>query len=197
MLQNIQEHWYVAAAGAAIVVFLLLFHNWKSQRKKKKEQYDQRMKDQALNEALKNNLGRRNAFRQSQAATPLEQQEMPQKETDSRGLMVMKLQLLGREKKSYVVSPQEHILIGSAEGMNDVVLNDQNIAPQQCDIFLHKEHVYIHNLNLDRHMLLTRRGGRMELGEQSVQLLTGDIIYMGNSRLQVTLMDYMGNTIAG
>lgn len=197
MLQKIQEHWYFAAAGAAVVVLLLLFHKWKSQQKKKKEQYEKRMKDQALNEALKNNFGRRNAFRQSQSATPLEQQDVEKTENDSQGLIVMKLQVLGKDKKSYVVSPEEHVLLGSTEGMNDVVLNDKNIAPQQCDIFLHKEHVYVRNLNLERRMVLTRKGGQMELGEQGVQVLTGDILYMGNSRIQITLMDYMGNTIAG
>lgn len=165
--------------------------------KKTKEQYAQRMKDQALNEALKNNCGRRNAFREETSIKSLEQVEQRTSETESRGIVVVKLQILGKEKKSYIVNPAEHILLGNIENMNDVVLNDNSIAAQQCDIFLHGERVYVRNLNTSKYMVLSRKGGKIAVEEQGIQLLTGDIVYMGNSRIQVTLLDYRGNTIAG
>lgn len=197
MLLKIQEYWYLAAAGATLVVFLLLFYYWRNKKKQKKEAYEQRLKDEALNEALKNSLGKRNEFLKSQAVTPLEQYKKTKSEPDAKGLIVMKLEVMGKKKQSYVVSPEDHIFLGNEATVNDVILDDRNIAAKQCDIFLYDNHVYIHNLHSQNRMLLIRKGSRMELKEQSVQLITGDNIYVGHHRIQITLMDYMGNTILG
>lgn len=197
MFQKVQEYWYVVAAGAALAVFLLLFYYLRNKKKQKKNDFEQRLKDQALNEALKNSLGRRNEFSESQAVVPLEQEKKKKSESEAKRLIVMKLEVFGEKKQSYVVSPEEHVFLGNAEAINDIVLNDKNIASKQCDIFLHEEHVYIHKLASGSRMCLVRKGRQIELEAQSVQLLTGDNIYVGSSRIQITLMDYMGNTISG
>lgn len=199
MLQILKENWYLIAIGAAVVAaaLFLIYRNWRS-GKEKRQLYDQRMRDQALTEALKNNFGRRNAFRKQEKVTSLEKADsLKNEQMDKKDLLVMKLTVLGHEKESYVVNPEEHVLLGRTEGMNDIILNDKNIAHQQSDIFLYKNHIYIRNLECSFPVVVGRKGGRTAVGEQGVRLLTGDIIYMGSSRIQVTIMDYMGNPIEG
>lgn len=198
MLQILKENWYLAVVGAAVfaAALFLVYRQWKS-GKEKKQQYEQRMKDQALTEALKNNFGRRNAFRKQEHVTPLEKADERKQQTDKKGLLVMKLTVLGHGRESYVVNPEEHVLLGRTEGMNDIILNDKNIAPQQSDIFLYKNHIYVRNLECSIPVAVGRKGGRTAVGEQGVRLLTGDIIYMGSSRIQVAIMDYLGNLVEG
>lgn len=199
MLQILKENWYLIVAGAAVfaAALFLIYRKWKA-GKEKKQQYEQRMKDQALTEALKNNFGRRNAFRKQESVMPLEKADsLKNEQTDNKGLLVMKLTVLGHDRESYVVNPEEHVLLGRTEGMNDIILNDKNIAPQQSDIFLYKNHIYVRNLEYSFPVAVGRKGGRTAVGEQGVRLLTGDIIYMGSSRIQVAIMDYLGNPVEG
>ncbi len=199
MIQVWKENWYFAAAGAVLlIVGLLAVNRFLKDRKQKKEQYTKRMKDQVLNEALKNNLGRRNAFKKPDQAVPLEEERQQNPEESVRnGQIVMKLTVTGAKTESYVVNPEEHVLLGSADGMNDIILKDRNIAQQQCDIFLYKNSVYVRSLNDGFQMALRRRSSQTPVGGKGIRILTGDQILMGNYRIQVTLMDYVGNVISG
>lgn len=195
MIQILKDNWYFVIAGAAVLLAAALFLNRQSQkRKREKEQYNRRMKDQVLNEALKNNLGSRNVFKEPNQVVPLEQRDSRR---GDKGRIVLKLTVTGGQRQSYVVNPEEHVLIGSAKGMNDIILEDKGAARQHCDIFLYQDHIYVRNLNPAYRMLLKRKNNQLPVEDRGVKLLTGDRILIGKSRIEVTLMDYAGNTISG
>lgn len=197
MMGLLKEYWYAAAAGAVLLfAAALLANRIVKNKKREKEQFEKRMKDQVLNEALKNNLGRRNAFKEPDHAVPLE--GTPGGAGSARaGQAVMKLTVAGSRAASYVVNPEEHVLLGSAEGMNDIILKDERIAQQHCDFFSYKGHVYVRNLNPAYPMALRRGGNQAMVGEQGVRVLTGDQVLMGSHRVEITLMDYVGTVIEG
>lgn len=209
MIQMVKDNWYLVAVGAALVlVTALLVSRLIQKRKQEKKEYIQRMKDQALNEALKNNLGRRNAFKKPEQAVPLESSdENAGREKGRTGQILMKLTVTGRPEtkisvtgartENYVVNPEEHVLIGSAVGMNDIILNDKGIAQQHCDFFSYKSHVYVRNLNPACPMMLSRKSNHTKVGEKGVRVLTGDELSVGSSRIEITLIDYVGNVILG
>ncbi|MDD3253290.1 MAG: FHA domain-containing protein [Lachnospiraceae bacterium] len=198
MIHLLRGNWYLVVAAAVVLGSLILLNRSVQKKKKREEQYAYRVKDQVLNEALKNNLGRRNAFNASSQAAPLED-ELNEKHEDQirKGQIVLKLTVTGAKTQNYVVNPEEHILVGSAEGMNDIVLKDKNIAQQQCDIFLHEHGVYIRNLNLNYSTILKRKGNQIRIEEKGVRILSRDQIILGNCKIQVMLMDYVGNIIPG
>ena len=81
--------------------------------------------------------------------------------------------------------------------MNEIVLDSENIARQQCDIFLYNDQVYIKNMVPTVPVILRRGSSQMTLANQAVRILTGDWIQIGGSRITVSIMDYIGNTIQG
>lgn len=209
MIQLLKDNWYIVAAGAVLLLAAaLLINRLVQKRKQEKKQYTQRMKDQVLNEALKNNLGRRNAFKTPEQAVPLESAGTNAgKEQVRTGQILLKLTVTrmpaskvpvtGTKPENYVVNPEEHVLLGSAAGMNDIILNDKGIAQQHCDFFSYKEHVYVRNLNPAYQMVLSRKSSHTLVGEAGVRILTGDELSMGSSRIEITLIDYVGNVISG
>lgn len=209
MIQLLKDNWYLVAAGAALLLAaVLLINRLIQKRKQEKKEYIQRMKDQVLNEALKNNLGRRNAFKKPEQAVSLESSDEKAGRKQVRtGQILMKLtvtrtpetkiSVTGVRIENYVVNPEEHVLIGSAVGMNDIILNDKGIAQQHCDFFSYKAHVYVRNLNPAYPMMLSRKSSHTKVGETGVRVLTGDELSVGSSRIEITLIDYVGNVISG
>jgi len=46
-------------------------------------------------------------------------------------------------------------------------------------------------------VILRRGSSQMTLANQAVRILTGDWIQIGGSKITVSIMDYIGNTIQG
>lgn len=198
MIQLLLKYRYFLAAGVVVVLLLILFQNKRKEKNQKKETYEKRVKDQILNEALKNNFGRRNAFKEADKAEPMEScMDLRKSDTEKRGSIVMKLSVVGDQTKSYVINPEKHVLIGRAEGLNDIVLNGENIARQHCDVFMYENRVYVKNLDSSYPMALSRKSSRTMVEKQEIRVMTGDIILIGGYKIHVTLTDYMGNIIAG
>ena len=185
----------ILAAAAVVVVFIVIQMN-RSRKKEERRQYEQNLKDQALTESLRNSRGKKNGFSEDHEAWSMDQ-VIESERLIERNRRIVRLTVSGRKNSDYILSPEKHILIGKAPGMNEIVLDSENIARQQCDIFLYNDQVYIKNMVPTVPVILRRGSSQMTLANQAVRILTGDWIQIGGSKITVSIMDYIGNTIQG
>ncbi len=198
MLTIIKTYWPLALAmGAAAIAALIIILKLIRMKKDEKAAYQARLKDQVLNEALKNSLGKRGAFRGQDSALPLEAAVLPaQKQAMAEeGKIVVKLTVTGKRSANYVVNPETEVLIGSREGGNEIVLPEKGIAPQHCSIFSYRGGIYIRNLGDSHETILKRKNKSTRVSDKGIRVFTGDIIQIGVCRVQITLLDYIGNVI--
>ena len=130
MLDIIKEKWYFAVAAALLLLVIVIVNRYLKKHREKKEQYQKRLKEQALSEALKNSRGRKNVFVQNNQAAPIEMENSGNRqETALGGRLVVQISVTGQNSGNYVLNPEEHILIGSAETGNVIVLSGNVVAP--------------------------------------------------------------------
>lgn len=193
MIQFFKDKWYYGAAALVLLLILVLVSRYMGKRKEKRAQYQKILKDQALNEALKNSRSRKNVFSTGSPAEPMKTGGTDgKKENAVNGWVVLQLSVMGAKAASYMLNPEDHVLLGSRGGMNDILLPGEGVAPQQCDIFLYQGQVYVKSLNPGYPVVLRRKRLRTIVGEQAVKLLTGDQLRIGASHVMVSLMDYKG-----
>lgn len=181
------------------VVLLMLFAGiqiWRSGKKEREKHYNQKLREQALTESLKNSYGKKNGFQKEYQAQSMAQ-VMEQEHLVERNRQIVRLTISGKQNRDYVLSPEKPILIGSASGKNDIVLEGSCIGAQQCQIFLYNHCVFAKNLNPAYPVLLRRKNNQMNLASQAVRMMTGDRMTLGNHILSVSIMDYIGNTVQG
>ena len=94
-----------------------------------------------------------------------------------------------------MLNPEDHILLGSSEDGNDIVLPGKDVAPKQCDIFQYKDQVYVKSLDLSFPVELRRKIRQTAVTDKAIRVLTGDQIRIGVHIIQISLMDYKGNLI--
>lgn len=198
MLTVIKTYWPLALAmGVMAIAALIIILKLIRMKKDEKAAYEARLKDQVLNEALKNSQGKRGPFRGQDSARPLEEAARPaQKQAlAEEGKIVVKLTVTGKQPANYVVNPEKDVLIGSRQGSSEIVLPEQGIAPRHCGIFSYKGGVYIRNLNDSYETILKRKNKSTRVSDKGIRVFTGDIVQIGVCRIQITLMDYIGNVI--
>lgn len=198
MLTIIKTYWplALAVAAAAIAAVIIIFKLIRI-KKKEKTAYEARLKDQVLNEALKNSLGKQNVIRGQGSARPLETDvRATQKPAAAEeGKIVVKLTVTGKRPANYVVNPEKDVVIGSREGGSEIVLPEKGIGPRHCSIFSYKGGIYIRNLSGSYETILKRKNKSTSVSDKGIRVFTGDIIQIGVCRIQITLMDYIGNVI--
>lgn len=186
---------YIILAAVFLLVIIGL-NVWRVKRKEKQKQYDQKLKEQALTESLKNGRGKNNGFHKEHGAQSMDQL-IENEHLVERNRVIVRLTVSGRQNSDYILSPEKHILIGKTPEMNEIVVEGDGIAGQQCDIFLYRDQVYIKNLYPAYPVVIRRKNNQMTLSGQAVRMITGDRITIGGNRILVSLMDYVGNTIQG
>lgn len=170
---------------------------WRKKKREQKQQYEQKVKQEALDKALKNNYAGREMSQTAHKAESVESLLNRKEEAFKPGTIVVKLTVMGREEKSYVVNPENPVSIGNEEYENDIVLKGRETAPVQGKVFLFEGRIYIKNQNSDEMIKLVRKRNQIQVANRGIRILTGDQIWLGDVRLWVTLMDYVGNTIPG
>lgn len=86
--------------------------------------------------------------------------------------------------RKYVIFISEVITIGQSN-TNALVLNDLNVAKEQCRVFKHDKSLYIQTLE-DTHLVKIRRGREeMQLSRDAVKLLDNDFIEVGDTSLNI------------
>lgn len=86
--------------------------------------------------------------------------------------------------RKYVIFISEVITIGQSN-TNALVLNDLNVAKEQCRVFKHDKSLYIQTLE-DTHPVKIRRGREeMQLSRDAVKLLDNDFVEVGDTSLNI------------
>lgn len=199
MLRLFKENWYLIPIAILILAgFFFFIHRHRKAAREKKERDERQLKDQVLNEALRNNMARHNAFGQSGQAGPMEREAVGgQKETIRQGLFFVHLVVKGKPDKSYVLNLQDPIRLGRAPQGNDIVLEGEQVAPQQCEIFPYQDHIYIRDLASGSPAVLKRKNQQTQVGSAGIRVMTGDRLLVGGIQMQISLIDYVGNEIEG
>lgn len=197
MLQLLSVYWYFFAAVAAVLLMIVRII-WKTlmKRRETKEEYQKRLKQQALDEAIKNGGKWQDPFQRQQVRNPVGQESLGG-ETNvlNNGTIILRLTILGDKKKDYVVNPERHIFMGSQSGGNDILLTGEGVAPRHCELFRYEQRVYIRNICPAWKAVLKRKTKQISIGENGVQVQTGDQILLGQYRIQIELLNHTGNTI--
>ena len=198
MSQLIKENWFLIPAAILILAgALFLLQKHRKTAREKKEQYERQLKDQVLNEALRNNMARHTASRSGQA-TPMEQAvQSGQRASLRQGPVVLHLVVKGRPDKDYVLNLQDPICLGREPQGKGIVLEGEQVAPRHCEIFLYQGHVYIRDLASGRPTVLKRKERQTQVGGNGVQVMTGDRLLIGGIQAQIALMDHMGKVVEG
>lgn len=198
MLSFLKTYWYlIFVAVSSLISLVRVILNKRKKAKEENEEYQKKLKNEALNEALKNSIAHHNAFSKEKQATPIGgTNSNEQQENMRQGLLLMRVMLMS-DGSSYVVSLQERVSLGSAAGQNDIVLQGETVAPHQCEYFMYQGHVFVRNLSPGNPVILRRKKNQASVDERGIQILTGDEMIIGGYRIQITFMDYVGNTILG
>jgi hypothetical protein len=198
MLSFLKAYWYlIFVAGSSLISLVRVIMNKRKKAKEENEEYQKKLKNEALNEALRNNIAHHNAFQQIKQATPIDNADSgAQQEKMRQGLFLMRV-TMASDGSSYVVSLQERVTLGSAAGQNDIVLQGETIAPRQCEYFMYQGHAFVRNLCPENPVIVRRKKNQASVDGRGIQLLTGDELLIGGYRLQIAFMDYVGNTILG
>lgn len=199
MFQLIKENWFLIPAAILILAVCIFFiHKYRKAAREKKERYERQLKDQALNEALRNNMARHDTFGWSGQAMPMEQAAKDGQGAGHRqGPVVLHLVVKGRPDKSYVLNLQDPIRLGGEPKGNDIVLEGGQVAPQHCEIFRYQGHVYIRDLASGRPTVLKRRDRQTQVGGAGVQIMSGDRLLIGGIQAQIALLDHIGKAVEG
>lgn len=194
----LKENWYfLLFAIVALIITLKIIFQKRKESREREEQYQKKLKDQVLNEALKNSMAKHNSFAQTSQAAPVEQENPNNRQISvEQGLIMMRLVVTGERKESFVLSPKDGILLGRAKN-NNIVLSNEFVANHQCEIFMYQGHTYVRNLCLDNQIILRRKSQQTLVGKNGVQLQTGDQLMIGYYGIQVAFTDYVGKEIQG
>lgn len=86
--------------------------------------------------------------------------------------------------RKYVVFISEMITVGNSS-TNVLVLNDINVAKEQCRIFKHQQSLYIQTLEDTHPVKIRRKKEELRLSQNAVKLLDNDYIEMGETSLNI------------
>lgn len=178
-----------AMIGVVLLLLFIGFHVWRSRKGEKQRAYNHKLKEQALTESLKNSRG--------ENLVQSMEQVIEQESLIERNQILVRLIVSGRQNRDYVLSPQKEIGIGWIPGKNDLVVDGENMEQKLCKIFLFQNQVYLQKLDPACLAIVRRKKNQMTLAGQAVRILTGDKIQIGDIRIMISLMDYVGNTIQG
>ena len=107
MIQYLKDKWYLILAAVILVAVFIVVQNIMKKRKIKREQYEQRLKDQVLSEALKNSRTSKNVFVTGTQAAPLDIETVPGRTEGARGgKIVVQFADSAEKTQLYVVKPE-------------------------------------------------------------------------------------------
>lgn len=168
--------------SAMVVSGFLFFLKLSRRKRQEKEAYEEQLKNQALNETLKNSLAKTEPSAENKTYIKLREP-------------VVKLTINRKNKESYVVNPKDHIFIGSNKTVNKIVISDPACCDRHCELFFHQGRVCLRNVQAEKPTVLKRGSKKTEVTQKGILLYTGDCFFIGKCQIQVTLLDYTGKPV--
>lgn len=178
---------------AAIIVGIIALIKFKRQKSKEKELEriaEDRLRDQALNKALANDLYGNKEIKTNIESLPYEvdyNQSKLANQNKTRGKMMIQITSCSElSKRKFMIELDRVIKIGKSKE-NDIVIKSQNALPVHCEIFRYQNHAYIRDFSGNK-TLLHRKKQRVYTDEKGLKLKTGDQILIGDTVLEITII---------
>lgn len=175
------------------IILGLVFFRFLRLNKEKKQAVEmntlqkEKVREEQLDQALKNRLYEGVETKAFQNNIPYEVNFHEETNFASGTDDNIAVQIIEKGKLStrkYVIFISEVITIGQSN-TNALVLNDLNVAKEQCRMFKHDKSLYIQTLE-DTHPVKIRRGREeMQLSRDAVKLLDNDFIEVGDTSLNI------------
>ncbi len=175
------------------IILGLVFFRFLRLNKEKKQAAEmntlqkEKVREEQLDQALKNRLYQGVETKAFQNNIPYEvnfheETNFANQTDDNIAVQIIEKGKLSTRK--YVIFISEVITVGHSN-TNALVLNDLNVAKEQCRLFKHDKSLYIQTLE-DTHPVKIRRGREaMQLSRDAVKLLDNDFIEVGDTSLNI------------
>ncbi len=176
--------------GLVLGFVLVRFTRLRREKKQAQEMsvlQKEKVREEQLDQVLKNRLYQGSAAKALQNNIPYEvnfHEETPKMGGTREGIAVQIVEKGKLSTRKYVIFISEVITIGQSN-TNALVLNDLNVAKEQCRVFKYGTDLYIQTLE-DTHPVRLRRGKEeMQLSKNAVRLMDHDQIAVGDTTLQI------------
>lgn len=179
--------------GALLGYILARFMRLRKAKKQAEEMsalQKEKVREEQLDQVLKNRLYQGSAIKALQNNIPYEvnfHEEAPQMGGTREGIAVQIVEKGKLSTRKYVIFISEVITIGQSNS-NSLVLNDLSVATEQCRIFRHDGALYLQTLEDTHPVRLKRKREEMQLGKNAVRLMDQDQISVGDTTLQIHLL---------
>lgn len=193
---------YILFVGLLFILVLIILQIVSKSRRKKKEislYASDKLREEELDRLLINDKAGLNPSEMF-SAKPIEinysadNQNLQSRKWKRKGknhgtekLMVHITEISALSKKRYVLNPEHGILIGSKQGKNDIVVLDEHVEQQQCQLVKFKNKIYVRNIGKTGNVILQRGKKFAKIRGQSIAIYSGDILRVGNIVLKIDL----------
>ena len=186
MLQFLRTYYYFFLLVLLGIVLLCVLRSRQKRRREERENTRRRKRDEALSEALRNPLVKRE---QAPSHGPLEvrwEDQTVRETTPAANAPVAEITELSEySRRKYVFDLDRPVRIGSG-AENELVLSREGVAHYHCEIFLIGARAGIKTVQ-DSETLLVRKKQCAIIGTEGLYLNDGDHIRLGTAELEFRL----------
>lgn len=180
---------------AGIIILVIILGKMRAKQAKEKELKmiaEDKLRDEALNQALANDLCEGSAMNATIETLPYEV-DYHQGQRESSNLKEEKIMLQitacsKLSKRKFMIELRDRVKIGKAKE-NPIVVKGQNVLPVQCEIFDYRHDVYVRDYS-ERGTLLIRKRQQVAIGHKGIRMKTGDKLIIENTTLEVTILGH-------
>ena len=180
----------IAVAIGALVIIAIWTKVKRSKEKELKMIAEDKLRDQALNKALANDLHGNEKVTGNIESLPYEvdynQSQLNKRQANQEKLMLQITACCELSKRKFMIELNNAIKIGRAKE-SAIIIKDQGALPVHCEIFRYLNDVYIKDYS-GNGTLLNRKKQTVYVDDKGLKLRTGDKIRIENTILEVTIM---------
>lgn len=178
------------------IILGIVYAKWLKSHKKIKQCKEvnliqkEKARDAKLNNVLQNELHQQKQERVFQNNTPYDEVFEDQSRIDRDQKEARKLQFTVQSElaiRKYVIFITDEITIGKDE-KNDLVLNDLDIAQQQCRMFIYQDGIYIQTMDTEYPIRIKRKKNMIQLTQQAVEIKDKDLMEMGTTQIKIEII---------
>ncbi len=186
---------FIAIILGMMIIAMIWLRVKKAKQKELKMIAEDKLRDQALNRALANDLYGGKKVSDSIESLPYEvdynQSQLDNGQTTQDKMMLQVTACSELSKRKFMIELKDVIKIGRAKG-NAIMIKDLAALPVHCEIFRHANDAYIRDFSGNR-TLLNRKKQQVYVDEKGIKLKTGDKIVVENTILEVIIMGQQGS----
>lgn len=182
----------IMLAEAIIIIFLIVL-NVKLNKKNKKNNsllstYKEKVRDDELNEAIKNQYYKQNKAENDWKNVPYEVEFTEEEDVRAANAICVHLECIGRiATKKYLINVDDELYLGRSKS-NGVVFDEEDIAWKQLHFVRKEGNLYIQNISVENQAVFIRKNSKYELTDVMVKVNDGDAIEFKDSRIVIKLV---------